>query len=156
MQRNFLNKLGGCPRCFRGSFFGAITGCAAVPIAFAAVPDPERWIVLAWPIAFSFLWILHMVMFARRVTSRSAERNSAASARLDRRRAILAFGGALGVGVFASIPALAQVVPCDQCQQYTGKAHDDCCLCKYNNCTSACNSGDNPCINSCLKTYNSC
>lgn len=153
--RRFVSaKIGACPKCFRAALLGAVAGWLALPVAFTTLPSPWRLLVIAWPLAFSVLWLLHIVTFAGRSLSRSARRPQPEGARLDRRRALLAFSSALAVGISASLPATA-ATDCGRCEQYSGKQHDDCCLCRYNNCTDACGN-DNSCINRCYKIYQSC
>ena len=60
-------KLGRCPRCWRLSFTGAVLGSVLV-VALRIVGTPPQVLIplLAWPVAFTVLWLAHLVTFAGR------------------------------------------------------------------------------------------
>jgi hypothetical protein len=107
-KRFISTRLGRCPKCFRASLLGAVIGWAAMPPAYSLLPQPESWIVFLWPLSFTALWVLHMLIFAQRALSTGREVTLATAApELDRRRALAIFGAALLVAVLASMPRRA-------------------------------------------------
>ncbi len=60
-------KLGRCPKCFRLSFLGAVLGWILVTALHMAGAPPQVLLpVLTWPVAFTVLWLAHLVTFAGR------------------------------------------------------------------------------------------
>ena len=69
-------KLGRCPRCWRLSFRCAVFGWIAAGLAHFLIQDGRvEYVILAWPISFSILWLLHIVTFGLRVVAAERERH---------------------------------------------------------------------------------
>lgn len=58
-------KLGRCHRCMRWSLRGALLGWIALGIARLIFPA-QSYLVLAWPVSFTALWLLHISVYALR------------------------------------------------------------------------------------------
>lgn len=63
-------KLGRCPRCWRLSFRGAVTGWIGAGVTHFLFQDARLWyVILIWSISFSILWLLHIAVFGLRVVA---------------------------------------------------------------------------------------
>jgi hypothetical protein len=76
----FLAKLGRCTRCMRLSLEGAITGWITVTILRLCLSESlVWWIVLAWPLAFTGWWFLHVVRYATWTAVRASHQKRSVS-----------------------------------------------------------------------------
>jgi hypothetical protein len=159
--------IGRCPRCMRLALTAALVGVAAAGTSWVTLGAREPTICLgAAAAALTVLWLAHLAAFAWRATAHVRIPDQEICGRtesifLSRRQLLARFGmsfiGAAAASALAvALPSTAYAqVPCDNCEQYSGQQRSDCCLCKYNNCTSGCGN-DNACVNQCLRTYNAC
>jgi hypothetical protein len=108
-------KLGRCPKCFRASAIGALIGWLTETVVRVAWPhSPASAVVLVWPLAFTTLWALHMLVFARRMVSfQKSEATAGRAAPATRRRALQMFTNGLlyAVAISVALPRAAQADP---------------------------------------------
>lgn len=97
-------KLGRCPRCWRLSFQGAAIGWLAAILLYMLWPDSPAWrFFLAWPLAFTALWLLHIAVFVGRVAVAQRREGIEGSERVMSRRELLK---AAQFAVVVSVPGL--------------------------------------------------
>jgi hypothetical protein len=144
-------KLGRCPKCMRWAFRGAVLGLLATLVAHQLIPS--WWLaVLFGAMPFIGLWMLHILVFARRASrpiSGVGERGSWGS-EITRRDLILRGMRAafLAVMVSVAVPRLSRSGGCPR-GYHECSAGDWCCpdgtnfFCGYNECTGQ----HNECLN---------
>lgn len=106
------SKLGRCPACMRASFLGASLSWTVVALLFLALPLGSLPVIAAIGVAsfFSVLWLLHMIVFARRRT-RATFSYGAAHGLGTSRRDFLGIGvKAVAAGIVVSVPAACGVL----------------------------------------------
>jgi hypothetical protein len=109
-------KLGRCPNCMRTSLRGAIVGWLCTAIVAWLWPPLTRFVV-AWPLAFSMLWLLHIAVLAFRVAKASfplvATRPIGSENAFSRGRFLaLASGAAMGIMLSLGRPLPVGAQPC--------------------------------------------
>lgn len=117
LRKLIAAKLGRCPKCFRASLAGAVFGWIAVAILASLPAKPvSYWLIVAFPVSFTALWLLHMFTFAGRVafvnniSLRASPKNAIA-----RRQALAIFVGGLCFAILASVPLRARADCNGQC-----------------------------------------
>jgi hypothetical protein len=61
LRQTFLAKIGRCPNCWRLSLRWALLGWAATALVYWLGPAFARPLILVWPLAFTLLWLCHML-----------------------------------------------------------------------------------------------
>ncbi len=126
-------KLGRCAKCWRSSLRLAVAGWLVAAAAYVLGPTILQPVILLWPLAFTALWLAHVVTYTIRVVAwERAQRDEWRAARGDRRAEHLSPArpltrgrmiGAVAKSVLIMVAASASV------PFFTGKALADSCDC---------------------------
>lgn len=165
LRQLLSSKLGRCPRCWRLSLRGALAGWSISAIFLLIAPHAglgnQIWwmgtLVLAWPVSFSALWVLHAITFGYRVTfcgnaqvSNYRETLLAANPTFSRGNLLRTFGSAVGFVAATSVllPNRAVAQTPSSCKQG--------CISDATTCKQGCCSSCADCLNACTQALINC
>ena len=107
------SKLGRCGLCMRWAFTGTVLGWLCF-LGCTLIFPSWRYLVLLIPLAFTLLWLLHILVFAARTTANASSAPQVVP-QFSRSR-LLVFAAASGAAIFLSmaLPELA-FAGCSNC-----------------------------------------